>query len=492
MIQNNSFKTKKFIKKSKLIHGDKYDYSKVEYIKSSEKVIIICPEHGEFEQLAGGHLRGQNCKKCYHKSRLIPLKDWIEKSNLIHNNKYDYSKVEYKHSEDKVIIICPEHGEFIQRADAHKQGSNCFKCGKLSYKNSRSYNNLTFIEKAKQIHNNKYDYSKVEYINSKSKIIIICPEHGEFEQLSNSHLQNKGCSKCINIISKSEQEIVNYMKELGIDNIEQSNRSILQGKELDIYLTDYNLAIEFNGLYWHDEYSKPDNYHLLKTNECLLKGIQLIHIFEDEWINKKDIVKSRIINLVHKIKQNRRIYARKCFIKEIDISTAKSFTERNHLQGFIDAKVHLGLFFKQDNKEYLVSYMSFGNLQKNLEQKETNDKYYELLRFCNVITYIVIGGASKLLKYFEKHYSSEKIFTYVDRRWSNGNLYNQLGFTLTNKSKPNYYYIEGMKRYNRYDYEKNILISKYNCKPEMTEKEFCRDILGLTRIYDSGNLVYEK
>ena len=136
--------------------------------------------------------------------------------------------------------------------------------------------------------------------------------------------------------------------------------------------------------------------------------------------------------------------------------------------------------------------MSFGNLRKNLGQKETNDNHYELLRFCNFINYRVVGGASKLLKYFERIYKPEKLISYADRRWSNGNLYKQIGFTESHKSKPNYFYVEGNKRHNRFGYRKDILISKYGCKPEMTEKEFCRNILGLSRIYDCGNLVYQK
>ena len=488
---------KKFIEKALLKHGIKFDYSKVEYISSDKKIIIICPKHGEFKQIATNHLRTLGCKGCGMKQK---SKTTINKSKelyyeyvaKLHNNKYKYFD-DYIHSEEKIKIECPEHGIFKQLACNHKQGSGCPKCGVLSQKNKLIKSSEEYFEFVKKIHNNKYIYFN-DYNNSQEKIKINCPEHGIFFQIAHNHQQGKGCPKCslVKTISKSEQEIYDFIKELGIDNIKQSDRTILNGKELDIYLPDYNLAIEFNGLYWHDEYSKPDNYHLLKTDECLSKNIQLIHIFEDEWLNKKDIVKSRIKNLVHKIKRDRRIYARKCFIKEIDSSIARSFTERNHLQGFVGAKVHLGLFFVLNNKEYLVSYMSFSNLRKNLGQKETNDKYYELLRFCNVIDYRVIGGASKLLKYFENKYLPEKIISYADRRWSNGNLYNQLGFTQTHKSKPNYYYVEGIKRHNRFGYRKDILISKYNCKPEMTEKEFCRDVLGLNRIYDSGNLVYEK
>ena len=489
-----------WIEKAKKIHNDKYDYSKVILNHSEDKIIIICPEHGEFEQLACNHLQGRGCKLCGEKIRIsnkkISLNDFINKSNLKHNNKYDYSKVLFNKLSDKIIIICSEHGEFEQRASNHLLGIPCPKCSKQKVIKNITKTTEQFINESSIKHNNKYDYSKVNYKHSQEKINIICPKHGIFLQTPNSHLKGSGCLQCFvenqNKISKSEQEIFDYIKSLGIINIIQSDRKILNNKELDIYLPDYNLAIEFNGLYWHNEYSKENNYHLLKTEECLTKGITLIHIFEDEWLNKKDIVKSRILYLLNKISFNRRIYARKCYIKEIDSITAKRFLERNHIQGFVGAKIHIGLFIKIENKEYLVSYMSFGSLRKNLGNINVNENYYELLRFCNTITYSVIGGASKLLKYFEKKYKPEKIISYADRRWSNGNLYEKLGFTLSHKSKPNYFYIDGLKRINRFNFRKDILISKYNCSIEISEKEFCREHLGLSRIYDCGNLVYEK
>ena len=492
---NKNFLGKRFIKKALIKHGIKFDYSKIEYTSSDKKIIIICPEHGEFTQIATNHLRTFGCKGCGMKQK---SKTTIEKTKIfyyefvkkLHNNKYKYF-YDYIHSEEKITIECPEHGIFTQLACNHKQGSGCPKCGIDSQKNKVIRSSEEYFIFVKKLHNNKYIYFN-DYINSQEKIKLNCPIHGEFYQIAHNHQQGKGCPKCVNIVSKSEQEIYDFIKSLGIDNIQQSNRTILNNKELDIYLPDYNLGIEFNGLYWHNEDYKEDNYHQKKTDECLSKNIQLIQIFEDEWLHKKDIVKSRLINLIHKIESNKIIYARKCFIKEIDSTFARKFTERNHLQGFVGAKTHLGLFYIIDNKEYLVSYMSFGNLRKNLGQKEVTDNHYELLRFCNVINYRVIGGASKLLKYFEKNYKPEKIISYADRRWSNGNLYNQLGFTQSHISKPNYYYVDGLKRHNRFGYRKDILISKYDCKPEMTERDFCRNILGLTRIYDAGNLVYEK
>ena len=489
-----------FILEANKIHSNFYDYSKVDYVDSKTYIIIICPEHGEFKQIPNNHLQGQICKKCDNKLRTKTQEQYLNECKLIHNNKYDYSKTVYKHSEKNITIICPKHGKFEIRACNHLNGQGCQKCS-IEEKTINSYKtNEQYLNECKLIHGNKYNYDKTEYIHSEEKVIITCPNHGDFKQQAYKHIQGNGCPNCAHTISKAELEIIDFIKELGINNIEQSNRKILNGYELDIYLPDYNFAIEYNGNYWHTEEFKEDNHHFQKTNECLNKGITLIHIFEDEWLLKKEIVKSRIRNLLDKIEKDRRIYGRDCFVKEISSDEARKFTERNHLQGFTGAKVHLGLFFKIKNnegifQEYLVSYMSFGSLRKNLGQTNNNKYSYELLRFCSVINYLVIGGANKLLKYFEKKYNPNYLISYADRRWSNGNLYKQLNFVQSHISKPNYFYINPqtpLKRENRFNYRKDILISKYGCKEEYTEKYFTTEILGLKRIYDSGNLVFEK
>ena len=192
--------TEEFIKKAIQIHGNKYDYSKVEYVNSHSKVCIICPEHGEFWQEANAHLKGQKCPKCSYKKISINKKNstshFIEKAKQIHGNKYDYSKVDYIDNKTKVCIICPEHGEFWQKPSNHLNGSGCKKCGFKKIWKNRKKTTGKFIEEAKQIHNNRYDYSKVEYATNDTKVCIICPEHGEFWQTPSSHLKGCGCRKC--------------------------------------------------------------------------------------------------------------------------------------------------------------------------------------------------------------------------------------------------------------------------------------------------------
>ena len=184
-----------FIFKSREVHGDTYDYSKVVYVDAHTKVIIICPVHGEFKQKPNSHLNGQGCKDCYNETKgdrnRLTTAEFIRRARAVHGDKYDYSKAVYKHSSEDVIIICPVHGEFPQKPTHHLRGRGCSKC-------SGKYQPTTaeFIARAKAVHGDTYDYSKTEYSSMHSDVIIICPIHGEFPQAPHTHLKDSGCGKC--------------------------------------------------------------------------------------------------------------------------------------------------------------------------------------------------------------------------------------------------------------------------------------------------------
>jgi len=465
----------KFINESKLVHGTKYDYSLVNYKNNRTNVTIICPIHGVFEQTPSNHLNGKGCKYCGGTCG-VDKKIFIDKARLIHGNKYDYSLVDYKNSREIVSIICPEHGEFEQTPNNHlskKQG--CLKClGNII--DTKSFINYCSIK-----HKGKYDYSLVDYKLITDKVIIICPEHGEFEQRCDSHRNGNGCKKCSNNgISIYEQEISDYIRNFNI-SLTNNSRDIIKPLELDIFIPSHNIAIEFNGLYWHSEEYIQNNYHLEKTELCESNGIQLIQIFEDEWINKKDIVKSRLKNILG-LTENK-IYARKCEIKEVKTKDKSSFLNDNHIQGKCNSKINLGLYYNDE----LVSLMTFGGLRIVLGSKPIKDSY-ELLRFCNKLDTTVIGGASKLLKYFIKNYQPKEIISYADRRWSSGNLYRNLGFKFIKNTSINYYYIINKNREYRFKYRKDILVKDGY---DMNKSE--HDIMlsrGIYRIYDCGSKKY--
>lgn len=183
--------TEQFIEKARLVHGDKYDYSKTVYNKMKEKVCIICPEHGEFWQQPRHHLSGSNCPICnpYHS---LDLDAFLQKSREVHGDKYDYSKVMFKGNRTKVCITCQKHGEFWQLPPNHMRGSGCPFCADEKLRDTKE----EFISKATKIHGDRYDYSKVKYVNSQTKVCIFCKEHGEFWQKANDHVQGRGCPIC--------------------------------------------------------------------------------------------------------------------------------------------------------------------------------------------------------------------------------------------------------------------------------------------------------
>lgn len=209
-MKTTKIKTKEeFINKAIQVHDYKYDYSKVDYKKAIDKIIIICKTHGEFLQQSNVHLLGSGCVKCFRDRNPLLQRgnrdEFIEKAINIHGNKYDYSKVDYIKSSEKVIIICKEHNEFLQTPNKHLQGG-CKLCGIKKQTNKRSSNKEEFIKKAKEQHGDIYDYSKVEYVNNNSKVIITCKEHGDFSQTAGSHLQVHGCKKCATIVTSNKQK----------------------------------------------------------------------------------------------------------------------------------------------------------------------------------------------------------------------------------------------------------------------------------------------
>lgn len=205
--------TEEFIKKAREVHGDKYDYSKVEYKDARTKVCIICPEHGEFYQIPNSHLLGRGCNKCCGSAKLT-TEDFIKKAREVHGDKYNYSKVEYKNNSTKVVITCSTHGDFEQTPALHLQGRNCPECGSESRSELSRTSIDSFIKRSKEIHGDKYDYSKVDYKNNKTKIIIICPDHGEFEQTPSKHLIGRGCPKCSKSFKLTTDEFIRRAKKI--------------------------------------------------------------------------------------------------------------------------------------------------------------------------------------------------------------------------------------------------------------------------------------
>ena len=321
------------------------------------------------------------------------------------------------------------------------------------------------------------NYKGVDRCNEYYWQCNVCSNHF-YDHIDDGHFPR--CLNCNPIqvgISNMEKDLFFLIPDT--DKI-QSDRTILNGKELDIYIPSKKIAIEFNGIYWHSELNGKDkNYHLNKTIQCSEKGIQLIHVFESEWNQKREIVIS-IINAKLGIFE-KRIYAKHCIVRELNNKEKNDFLNNNHLQGNDRSSVYLGLFFADE----LVSIMTFGYAQDN--KKHT----YEMHRFCTKIGYQIIGGVSKLWSYFVKTYNPKYVITYADRRYSDGTLYEKIGFKKIGISKPNYFYFKnGSTLANRLQFQKHKLKDKLEKFDDgLTEWENMQ-LNGYDRIWDCGDYVF--
>ena len=275
------YSTESFIAKARMIHKDRYDYSKTEYKDNRTKVCIICPDHGEFWQTPHEHLSGRGCHFCFG-THLKTTEEFIAEARLVHGNKYDYSKVDYRGATKKILIICPEHGEFAQTPIHHLYGQGCRECA-----GTVQYSTESFIAKAREIHGEKYDYSKVEYKNALTKVCIICPEHGEFWQKPNGHLQGYGCPSCSS--SKLESTIRDLLSINGIEFEEQKQFDWLVDRgrlRLDFFLSELDIAIECQGCQHFESYDFFGGEEGFETNLrrdsikrklCHAHGIEILY-----------------------------------------------------------------------------------------------------------------------------------------------------------------------------------------------------------------------
>jgi hypothetical protein len=358
----------------------------------------------------------------------------------------------------------------IRKTNLKKYGSN-------NYKSSEFDKIGTLLKK---------DPQYLKYIN-KSTYLMICNQGHNYEikydvYYYRKKLNIKTCTVCYPIdelVSIKEKEVFSFVASIYKGKIISSYRDKL---EIDIYLPELKIGFEFNGLYWHSELFKDKNYHLNKTNHFKNKDIRIIHIWEDDWIFKQEIVKSQIKNIIGIT--NNKIYARKCEIREIKSPLIlKEFLNNNHIQGYVHSVIKLGLYCNNE----LVSLMTFDKFEG---RKKMGENEWNLSRFCNVLNTNVIGGASKLLNYFIKNYNTSRIISFADKSWSNGELYYKLGFSLKNISYPNYSYFLDKKRVNKQKYKKSNLI-KMGFDKNKSESKIMEDEFGSYKIFDCGQLKFE-
>jgi len=345
------------------------------------------------------------------------------------------------------------------------------------------------IAREEKIINNKIPIEIIQYIKDE-KVIINCNKCNNKSEFSISFFNKKikiqenpclVCNPLLRSVSKGEIELFSFIESIYKGNIIKNDRKILNGKEIDVYLPDLMMAFEFNGIYYHSEIFKDKKDCLYKKKLLSDKSINLITVWEDDWEQKKEIIKSRIKSLLN---QNNKIYARKCKIIEISGNIEKKFLIDNHIQGYVPSSIKIGLYYNTE----LVSVMSFGSYRKSLGKNKIIGEY-ELLRFCNKLGINVIGGASKIFKYFINKYSPNKVLSYQNNSWNTGNLYEKIGFIKKSITDPNYYWAKGNLRFNRFNFRKDKLI-KEGYDPNKSESTIMYE-RGYYRIWDMGNIKWE-
>lgn len=300
-----------FIQKAKKIHGNEYDYSQVNYINSATKIDIICKKHGLFRQTPNHHLQGRRCPICSKKEKRDKEKNsFIERSRVIHKNKYDYSYVDYINNHEKINIICPIHGNFTQSPKMHLFGNGCPKCGQL-HKAKTKINKYKddFLPRARKVHGDKYDYSKVEYKGRRESVCIICPKHGEFWQTPDIHLHGGNCQKCKQ--SQLEIEVEKFLKDKKLEYVYQKHFSWLGLQSLDFYLPKFRTAIECQGEQHYrpiDFFGGESRFLLqkrrdnVKENKCKQNNVRLLYYSKSDLADKTTF--TELTDLLKEIQSN--------------------------------------------------------------------------------------------------------------------------------------------------------------------------------------------
>ena len=506
---NNPIATPRFIKKNYPEFYDYLNHKYPDYSSIAEKIYlwkhkldeapkcIVCGNKATFKSLTKGY--SNYCSiKCSNSSDL--KKGKIKSTNL---RKYGVEN--------------PMQSENVR----NKFKSTCLDKYGVEYSGA----SLEVKNKIKSTLLNKYNIDSPlqlpQAINNreKSRLNKLKNKYEEFEEINDGvyvcKCPHPHCNKCIEkiylirpsvffdrrrdktepctkLLPEQKSGISNTTLELSIQNILDeynieyitNDRTILGGKELDIYIPSHNLAIECNGIFSHCNRHKDNNYHVMKSKLCRDKGIQLLHIWEDWVKNKYDIVKSIILSKLG-IYDNR-IYARKCVVRELDYDISSKFLEENHIQGNTKSNVKLGLYYKDE----LISVMLFSKRNGCIGGRFINNKEIELSRFCSKINTQVIGGASKLINYYIKYYHPISIVSFSSNDISNGNLYKKLGFESNMKYQGSYWWIKNgsYDRYHRSNFTKADIV-KLNWKDVVDDTWTEEEVMyskGYFKIVDSG------
>lgn len=455
---------------------------------SKEVWELECPKHGKFKTrintlLTRPEKHDTPCPKCVkghagEKRRVEPT-EWQRRLATVHPD-VQFHVPSGVVSTDRVSAVCPRHGQFTAKLVDAARGVGCPTCASEARKRWNLDNlTKTFNENvmdAVKVHGHKYIYHRQGDVRTADKVKVTCIAHGTFNSRFYSLIAGHGCPRCSHRISKPEKDLQRFLIELGEEIVTQ-DRAILGDRDVDIYLPQKQIGIEFCGLYWHGEHFKAPDYHLLKFKEAQEAGVRLITIFEDEWMERQDVVRKTLSAVLGKIPS---IGARKTQVVKPTWKEVETFLEANHLQGAgTPCAVRLGLTLNGR----LVSVMTAA-------PDRFSSRGWEIVRFASSIR--VVGGLSKLVNSLKVELNpGVTIISYCDLRWFTGQSYTQAGFRLVEQSTPGYWWCRGLNRHSRQQFQKHKLGKRLNdFDPTLTEVQNMHRN-GYWRVWDCGMTRWE-
>lgn len=477
-----------FLARARTTHGERYDYSEVVYAGNQKPVKIRCAEHGVFLQGPANHFAGKGCGACgtekTAKSRRLDPSDFVARVRALHGGSVLLDdETAYGGWDERVSVGCPEHGRYMALPAVLLRGARgCMACA-IEVRGPERLTKEEFVERATALHAGKYSYERAAYAGFARNLEISCSDHGTFFQTPCNHMQGKGCPRCSGSQSKPEVALLEWIKRTlpGVE-IQERRRGVIPPYELDIYIPSLQVAVEFNGLYWHSADKASDgefrNKHLQKLQLCQEAGVRLIQVREDRWADRPEVCKSVIASALRL--PSRRENARSCKIVELASIDATDFLMRHHLDGNAKASVNLGLSLDDE----LLAVMTFA------KPRFASDADWELVRLASLPFVHVRGAASRLLAHFRARHRGQ-VTSYCNLEYGSGGVYGAIGMKLVSQSRPGYVWVKnGQRAYSRYQTQKHKLSALLpNFDPALSESEnmFAN---GFRRYWDSGNLVF--
>jgi hypothetical protein len=467
---------------------------------------FACPEHGLLEQDLYNHLAGKGCLACKELKVLKTLREPVVrqpakiaaakphkvdeealKSSIALAGKYNYLGMEVGTTDyNRVRLHCPKHGEFSQPIASHYKGGGCMACFREQHPAKISRDLPEFTQAARLIHGDKYEYLAVDLgggLGSNAAALIICKVHGEFAQAKSDHLRGYGCAECSTGRSDTGNSLCEFVESLKLPT---KREAYIDGTwlRLDIAIPSKNLGVELHGLYWHSSKFKSSSYHRDKHKLAADSGVRILHIFEDEWLNRRKAVESLIIQAVG-IGTFERVFARCCTVSVVPTSVANSFFNLHHVQGATASSYYWGLDFA--GKLLAVIGIAF---RETCRGSQTSSETIEITRYATSCQ--VVGGFSKLLSaVLKQNPSTVKVVTFSDDRLFTGKMYASIGFKPVAKLRPDYFYVKNGRRVHKCKLQKSRIKSSGLVYQEgMTELQLT-ELNGYHRVYDCGKTRWE-